>query len=299
MSVARPWLSVLVPTFNGAAFLSRALDSVLAEGSSGVEVLAVDDGSSDGTLGVLESYKGRLELSVVERRAGSWVANTNLALRQAAGEWVSLLHQDDFWLPGRLAALRARLTESPRAALALHGCLFVDREGRVLGPWRVPLPCGPTAMFRREPVLALGGLDEGLWYTADWDLWLRLAAAGPTVCVPGALAAFRVHAGSQTVARSGSLEAFRGQYETVLERHFHAWTARSARIRAAVGRAARASVEINVSLAAAYHGQPVPWRALLCALARLRPADWHRLGRDSRLVERVLARLRARLRAPA
>ena len=65
-------------------------------------------------------------------------------------------------------------------------------------------------MFLRESAVAAGGLDETLWYTADWDLWLKLAAAGPTVYLPRPLAAFRVHPESQTATRSRSADDFGG-----------------------------------------------------------------------------------------
>jgi GT2 family glycosyltransferase len=153
----------------------------------------------------------------------------------------------------------------------------------------------PGAVFRRDLALAVGGLDESLWYTADWDLWLKLARAGTTVYVPRPLAAFRVHPESQTSARSRRLEDFRRQYEVVTERHLESWPAAAPATRAAVARVARASLEVNVCLAAAYHRQAVPWRRLARALAPLGLSDWRRLLRDSRLWERVSARVRARL----
>jgi len=313
--VSQPWLTVVVPTFNGAAYLPRALDSIAAEPDPGVSVIAVDDGSDDDTPAILDRYRSRLNLDVVHNRTGSWVANTNLALQRATGERACFLHQDDYWLPGRLEALRRQLAATPGAALLLHACRFVDRAERPLGSWRCPLPAYeplpaadcverllvqnfvgiPGATFRRDLALAAGGLDESLWYTADWDLWLKLASTGPTVYIPRPLAAFRVHPESQTAARSHRLEDFRRQMEAIAERHLEPWPAPDPRTRAAVARVARACVEVNVGLAAAYHRQPVPWRRLAAAVASLRPSDWRRLLRDSRLWERVFARLRARL----
>jgi hypothetical protein len=154
----------------------------------------------------------------------------------------------------------------------------------------------PGAVFRRGLALECGGLDESLWYTADWDFWLKLAAVTDTVYLPGALAMFRLHPASQTTTRSRSLDEFREQMRTVRERHGSRWPAPDAATRASVERTARAAIEVNVALAALYHRVPVEIGRLLAALGVLRPSDWWRLARDSRLHERAVARLRAGLR---
>jgi hypothetical protein len=308
-----PWLSVIVPTYNGGPVLAEALESLLREADAGVEVVAVDDGSTDDTPDVLARYAGRLSLTVVRRRVGNWVANTNHGLGLARGVYACVLHQDDYWLPGRLAAVRQQLAATPDVTLLLTQARFVGLDGAALGIWRCPLPgyrplpprltverlliqnfvAVPAAVFRREAALAAGGLDEALWYTADWDLWLKLAAAGETVYLPRPLAAFRIHAESQTATRSRSADDFRQQYEVVPGRYAPAWDARDGRTREAVRRAGRAATEINLALAAAYHRQPIAWRRVLAAVAALGPDAWHRLLRDSRLAERLTARVRA------
>jgi glycosyltransferase involved in cell wall biosynthesis len=299
-------LSVIVPTYNGVAFLKRTLDSLVADAD--VEVIAVDDGSTDDTRALLESYRGRLDLHVHVRKVGNWAANSNYGLEQAHGEFACFLHQDDFWLPGRTAAVRRQLALTPDVTLLLHASVFADPAGRALGPWRCPLPprvrlsptqtlehllvqnfvAIPAAVFRRETALAVGGLDPALWYTADWSLWLKLAEVGPTVYLPGTFAAFRIHPASQTADRSRSLDAFRDQLETVLRAHAGHFPADSA-----VCKAARASIEVNVGLAAGYHRQPVAWSPLAASLGALGPDGWRRLLRDARLWERVSSRARA------
>jgi glycosyltransferase involved in cell wall biosynthesis len=311
--VTRPWLSVIVPTYNGSDLLPAALDSLAAQADPGVEVVAVDDGSTDETPAVLAGYADRLNLTAIRRRVGNWVANTNHGLGLARGVYACVLHQDDYWLPGRLAAVRRQLAATPDVALLLTQARFVGLNGSDLGVWRCPLPgyrplpprltverlliqnfvAVPAAVFRREAALAAGGMDEALWYTADWDLWLKLAAAGPTVYLPRPLAAFRIHPESQTAKRSRSTDDFRKQLEIVPDRYVREWEARDTKTRTAVRRAGRAATEINLALAAAYHRQPIAWGRVLAAVAALGPAEWHRLLRDSRLSERLTARLRA------
>jgi hypothetical protein len=309
-------LSVVMPTYNGARYVGAALESLLGQLDGAVELVVVDDGSTDDTMEIVErltrGFPARLHRP---GRLGNWVAATNLGLREARGEWACLLHQDDLWLPGRLARLRAELPRT-RGALLLHEARYVDPAGAPLGRWSCPLPAGdvpsvdfvgrllvqnfiaiPSPAFRRAAALEQGGLDERLWFSADWDMWLRLGAAGPVRFLPETLAAFRLHPESQTAARPVTTGEWAAQLTTVLERHLSTWQATDP-LRSRVERAARASVAVNATLAAAARGATVPWGPLALQLLALGPAGWHRYLRDSRLAERVVARLRLRRRGP-
>lgn len=296
-----------MPTYNGQAYLPAALGGILAQANGGIEVIAVDDGSTDDTVRILEAWAGRLPLRFVRRRVGNWVANSNLGLSLANGEYACFLHQDDFWLDGRLARMRP-LTGRHPAALYLHPSWFVDPRGRRLGPWRCPLPPGPSEprfmlsrllvqnfismpapLFRREEALAVGGMDEGLWYTADWDFWLKLAARGPTCYLPRPLAAFRVHPESQTAVRSIAADDVRRQLRTVLERHIALFESRYGPA-GEIRRAADFAIQVNVALASRAHGRKADWWKLAGEFTRLGPAGWKRFLRDSRIVERAWPR---------
>ena len=187
-------LSVVMPTFNGEPFLAAALESLLGQRDAGLELVVVDDGSTDGTIDLVERLtRGTPTRLLRPGRLGNWVAATNVGLREARGEWCCLLHQDDLWLPGRLARVRAELPLT-RGALLLHDARYVDPAGASLGAWTCPLRAGdvapqdfverllvqnfiaiPSPTFRRAAALDAGGLDERLWFSADWD---SLAAAG-------------------------------------------------------------------------------------------------------------------------
>jgi GT2 family glycosyltransferase len=311
MNARNPWLSVVMPTYNGAAYLEAALDSVRREDLDGVEVVAVDDGSTDATADILRRYAGSMPLRIVGRRgAGNWVATSNAGLLEASGKYACFLHQDDLWLPGRLAALRAEVERGLESALLVHSAIFVGPHGEPLGRWSCPLPSRhplvpaalflerllvqnfiaiPSPMFDRGEALRSGALDESLWYTADWDLWLRLGRLGPVRYLPASLAAFRVHPGSQTVARPSNADDRRRQLRTVLDRHLAAL----AESGGDVGRltpVAEFSVELNVALAGAARGDEVRWAPLLARFLRLGASGWTRYWHDSRILERVRAR---------
>src|SRR5262249_34449297 len=140
--------------------------------------------------------------------------------------------------------------------------------------------------------LSVGGMDQSLWYTADWDIYLKLAAAGPVTYDDSVLACFRVHGLSQTITGSRSEADFRAQHMRVLDRHIA--NLPPAR-RASVRRAALASVAVNTALAGANNGYPTGLLVAARALIGLGPIGLWRYFRDSRLVERVLPRLKARI----
>lgn len=312
----RPWLSIIIPTYNGANYLSAALDSIAMQSESGIECIVVDDGSTDTTLAILDSYQTRLPLQVLERnRMGNWVTNTNYGLSVASGDYVCFLHQDDIWLKDRLQIMSKAIASYPEANLYLHSSLFIDTEGKPLGIWQCPLPSYPAVVsaelmmerllvqnfiaipapiFRREVALSIGGLNEKLWYTADWDFWLKLAASGDTIYHPQPLAAFRVHPNSQTIRRSSSVDNFSRQMRSVFEQHLTTWETNVNR-KLKIRQVALFSTEVNTALAAMVHGEKTNLWKLGRDFVSLTPTGWYRYFRDSRIVERVSARLKAKL----
>jgi glycosyltransferase involved in cell wall biosynthesis len=236
-----------MPTYNGERFITAALDSVRDQyrdqDSDEIELLIVDDGSTDHTLDIVRGYAGTLPIRLITPgRLGNWVAATNLGLRETIGDWACFLHQDDLWLPGRFKRLRSEM-KSHQGTLILHNAVYVGPDGQELGPWTCPFPktgaipsnqfierllvqnfiAIPSPVFRRDAVIDSGGLDEALWFSADWDLWLRLGASGPVRFIGETLSAFRVHPASQTAARKLQPNEWEQQLTTVLARHLESW----------------------------------------------------------------------------
>ncbi|MFD1343073.1 glycosyltransferase family 2 protein [Litorisediminicola beolgyonensis] len=307
-----PWLSVLVPVYNGAATLAESLGSLVGQ-AEGVEVLLVDQGSKDDSRAIAESFADRLDLTIIDAPENrNWVQNTNLALSRAQAPHATMLHQDDLWRPGRAALLRRMIDRAPDAALYLHAADYIDANGRTVGQFAPGFSATPrsltsedalarllvqntvalpAAAFPTEIAREAGGLDQSLWYTADWDFWLKLTRRGPVHWSPERRAAFRLHGGSQTVTGSRDLDDFAAQLATPLERHL---TALPARLRAPVRKRAEASNALNLWMAARFHGTPRPTRPLLAQLAALGPTNWGPFWRDARVFQRVLPRLRLR-----
>ena len=129
--MSRPWLSVIMPTYNGESFLSNALNSILSQGDDQIEVIAVDDGSTDATIPILKSFATKLSLRIVTRgRVGNWAANTNHGLSLAQGDFVCFLHQDDHWLNRSHSRLEAAVRAIASTTMLLHPSWFINSHGQ-------------------------------------------------------------------------------------------------------------------------------------------------------------------------
>jgi cellulose synthase/poly-beta-1,6-N-acetylglucosamine synthase-like glycosyltransferase len=303
-----------MPTYNGERYLRETFASLAAQDERGFECIVVDGGSTDSTRDIIDEYSRQLDVQLFTRpELPNWVSKTNFAFERANAEHVCMLHHDDLWLSGRAAAVRRALLRHPDSALVLHPSLLIDADGRTLGMWTCPLDPDPivyqpadllerlmvqnfisvpSPTFRRDAAVAVGGIDAELWYTGDWDFYLKLARTGPSVYLDAPLSSFRIHGASLTMQGSADIDAFRRQLTTVLERHIVAIVPDARR--RAVKRIANASNAINTALAAATHGSYSSLPGALALLAALGPSGWHSYFRESRIVERVASRLRAR-----
>lgn len=312
---SRPWLSVIVPVYNGARYLAAAIDSVLSQSDDSVEVVVSDDGSTDGSAAIVQAYASDARILVVHGpRQSNWVTNTNRAVERSRGQVVTFLHQDDLWLKGRFESLRAAVGRAPDCTLWLAPTRFMDSRGRLLGSWQLPLGRGtqnrpgdeviehllvqnfvgmPTPVFPRSAFDSTGQMDESLWYTADWDLWIKLAHAGRVGISPNATTAFRLHALSQTMQGARREYAMKAQVDTVRERHL--LLVEDARRRDAIRRAGEFSSELNAFASAVVAGQPLPWRATTTSMLRAGFGGLRRFARDARFFERTWSRIRAGL----
>jgi hypothetical protein len=306
------WLSVIIPSYRGEQWINAALRSLAVERTQGIEVIVVDGGANSATLDIARNYSDRLQLrACVRRDLRSWHAKTNFGVAIAESDHICWLGVDDVWLPGRAAAARAWIEADPETPLHFAASAIIGRDGRKLGVWRCPLPddrplpstlvierllvqnfvAAPAPVFRKDAWLDCGGLDESLWYTADWDMWLKLAARAPTRYHAEVTVGFRIHADSLTATGSRDSAEFVRQMRDVLARHLPNLESASK----GSERVARASIAVNSALASAAAGK---YRDLPCAAAQvalLGPSGIRRYFRDSRIVERLLPRVRAKL----
>ncbi len=215
-------ISVVIPTFNRAHCLREAIDSVLLQQYAPIELIVVDDGSTDDTPALLAAYGSRL---TVIRQANSGVsAARNAGIRAASGNLIAFLDSDDRWLPEKAACQAVFFQRHPEAMICQTEEIWI-RNGIRVNPRRVHRkPSGwifipslalclvsPSAvMMRRELFDAIGWFDESLPACEDYDLWLRTSLHYPIHCIDRPLIVKRGGHGDQLSAMPG-LDRFRIQ----------------------------------------------------------------------------------------
>ena len=200
-----PRVSVVIPTYNRARTIGRAVDSALAQTYADLEVIVVDDGSTDDTQQVLARYGDAIRVLYQENQERR-VARNN-GIRHACGEYIAFLDSDDLWLPNKLRRQVALLDRHPEVGL-VYGQMFpIDPDGtwhlrptRCTG-WGQPGPAmifeqlvmrnlipTPTVVARKACFDHVGGFDPSLTCSEDWDLWLRIAVHYEIAFMPEPLA---------------------------------------------------------------------------------------------------------------
>jgi glycosyltransferase involved in cell wall biosynthesis len=217
-----PPVSVVVPAYNAAATLARALDSIAAQTRPPAEVIVVDDASGDATAAIAEAHV--LRPAIVRHAANrGGAAALQSGLEAARHDWVAFLDADDEWLPRKLELQAAALVVEPDASVVASGFVFVGRDGREaweygVAPfrhdgrdfWRNLLVDSSilqsSAMVPRRMVLATGGVAAAMRTGYDQQLFVRLAALGPVAYVHQRLVRYHDSPGSLTkLPRAGDI----------------------------------------------------------------------------------------------
>lgn len=192
-------VSVIIPSYNRAHTLARALESVSAQTRPADEIIVIDDGSDDGTEQLIRRYYPAVTYLKQENRGVS--AARNLGIRQAGCKWIALLDSDDAWLPHKLAAQLELLAQQPDHPLIHSDEIWIRNGVRVnqmnkhakAGGW-IFQRCLPlcaispsAAMIHRDLFTEIGLFDETLPACEDYDLWLRITAHHPVLYCDDAL----------------------------------------------------------------------------------------------------------------
>lgn len=188
-------ISVIIPAYNAAPTIERALDSVLAQDYDALDIIVVDDCSTDATAAVAARYAG-CGVRLVRLDPGRGAAGArNAGIDAARGDLVAFLDADDEWLPGKLRKQAALLADNPRAVLVSCGSRIISPDGINLGniygdlkpaagpdAWRTLLAYNfittPSVLTYRQALLDAGGFDPALKVAEDQDMWLKLSMTG-------------------------------------------------------------------------------------------------------------------------
>lgn len=203
-------VTIVIPSYNAGTYLREAVDSVLAQSYANVELIVLDDGSTDDTPAILSSYGERFHWESHTNRGQSATLNKGWAM--ANGEIISYLSADDALVPEAVEVAVALLNQQPEVVMAYGDYLLIDKQGRPLQKVSAPefnykkmvaeieVQPGPGVFFRKEVFDRIGGWDQTLRQIPDFEYWLRLGLCGDFVRIPKELALYRVHDDSQSFA---------------------------------------------------------------------------------------------------
>jgi glycosyltransferase involved in cell wall biosynthesis len=212
-----PLVTVITPAYNRASFLQETIASVLGQDYPRLEYIVLDDGSTDETPHLLETYSGMI----------SWVSHPNMGetrtvnkgFLMATGDIIGVVNSDDPLLPGAIARIVEYFMRDRELLVAYPDWEMIDATGAVVQSvtthdysyldmvrWHHCIP-GPGTFFRRKVIDSIGGRDTQFRYVADFDFWIRAGLFGTFARVPEKLATFRQHPDSASVSHKGKAMA--------------------------------------------------------------------------------------------
>ena len=244
-SVSNPRISVCIPTYNGGRYVREAIASVLRQTFTDFELIVLDDCSSDQTVAEIQSLRDpRMRLVQNPSRLGL-VGNWNRCFELSRAKYVCIFHQDDVMLPTNLEAKIKVLDEAPNVGMVHSNVFQIDSGGNVLSDWWYFKPkkeengihagsvyfktlllgpnivCCPSVIVRKECYEKLGGFDAQLPFTADWEIWMRIALFYDVGYLIEPLVQYRQHANMETANFAGvkELEHALGAKKAVLQKY--------------------------------------------------------------------------------
>jgi glycosyltransferase involved in cell wall biosynthesis len=202
-------VSVIIPVYNQGEFVANAIESALEQRYSPLELIVVNDGSTDTTADRLKAYQQSARIIHQENRGAA--AALNRGIRESQGSLVCWLSADDEFLPGKIEAQVAAFHADPQIGMVHTGYERVDGTGAHIDETVEPMQAHPdpfvtvfwrnslngsTVMLRREVFDAVGGFDESLRADVDADMWMKIMRRWEVSIVPGVYVRYRVHQNS-------------------------------------------------------------------------------------------------------
>lgn len=274
-------VSVVIPAYNAEPYLDECLRSVLTQTHPVIEVIVVDDGSTDRTRSIAESFGAPVRL--LQQKQGGPARARNYGVREARGEWIAFLDADDLWKPEKIEKQLSALAAAPDAILCYTALLALKLDGS-----KVPVPTPllsyvdamlsltnvgipPSAvMLRRETLLQVGGFNEVQRGCEDWEMWFRLRKLGRFCVVPEPETIYRESLGGLSSNAQRMYDDFLRMLDRVLLADKHGMDRRLWR------RRIMSYQQYKAAMTARHAGQPDVERKFLAASLQTWPSPlWH------------------------
>jgi glycosyltransferase involved in cell wall biosynthesis len=194
-------VSVIIPTYNRENFITKAIDSVMAQTYRNVEVVVIDDGSTDNTFSLVGQYGKTVTYFYQENRGIAGARNAGI--RKSNGDYIAFLDSDDYWVPEKLERQMELFQKHPEYGMVASQCASVllngsfrskNRQGKsgwvFIDLFMKNFIRTSSAVITRECIDTVGLFDEGLTECEEYDLWLRIAAKYPVGFINESLAVY-------------------------------------------------------------------------------------------------------------
>jgi len=233
-------VSICIPVYNGAKYVCETINSVLNQDYENLEILVSDDCSTDDTISIVESIKDNRIRIIKNKENLGLGGNWNVLLREATGDYLMIVCQDDLLIPGVISQKVKVLEENPDVVIVTSASyvinenstrLFVRRPFKKTQKFdrnkiRERLFAGrnifmepPNNMLRRSAMLKTGEFDTTLWYVIDWDYWLRILEYGTAYYINKPLSSFRISKTSATGSNLNTMNAILQDEEVFLKKY--------------------------------------------------------------------------------
>ncbi len=201
-----PLVSVIIPAYNKAEYTSRAVESVLNQTYQPLEIIVVDDGSTDHTADVLSVFSPKIKY--IRKTNGGACSARNEGIRASTGKYIAFLDCDDLYDPLKIKLSVDHLEENPSLGFVHTAAEFIDESDHAVGFYDhshsrcgVVTPeslllgnhvCNSTVVVRQEVLKKAGFFDETIFTPGDWDMWIRFALVSPGGYISQPLTKYRV-----------------------------------------------------------------------------------------------------------
>jgi len=202
-----PKVSVILPCYNGDKFIRETLESALYQTYNDIEIIVVDDGSTDDSKAIIKSFSDPCIKYFYKENEGVSVAR-NHGIRFSKGKYIAFLDSDDLWLPEKIELQLKEIERQKDIYFVCSGFYLIDSRGQVLDKIKVKNSTnilkdllldgniiGPpsSVLVKREVFKSIGDFDPFLSTSADWDLWIRIAQRYPLAYIDKPLIKYRIH----------------------------------------------------------------------------------------------------------
>ena len=220
-----PLISIITPSFNQGEYIEDTIKSVVSQNYPNIEYIIVDGSSTDETLDILKKYKKKIRW-ISEKDNGQADA-VNKGIKLTKGEIVAWLNSDDILLPDAVNRIANFFSRNHEVMMVYGKCYYIDQVGEIIGKYpteefsfeklaRFNFISQPSTFFKRNAFYDVGGLNSGLHYSLDYDLWIRISARFKVKYLSEFLSGYRLHETSKTVAYSQALSNHKEGLNTAL-----------------------------------------------------------------------------------